>query len=125
MAMKHLWLLFLIGCSPAIAQQPPEVVFRVTTSLVQVDAVVTDSKGHYLTDLSAGDFIIEEDGKPQQITSFSYVGTGSNPVTGSTPPRAKPALNYLAAPAAPLRPAEVRRTIVLMVDNLGMSFESV
>jgi hypothetical protein len=30
----------------------------VTTTLVQVDAVVTDSKGHYVTDLTPDDFAV-------------------------------------------------------------------
>lgn len=118
------------------AQQPPaaapdastpDVVFKVTTTLVQVDAVVTDSKGHYVTGLTADDFAIFEDGKPQKITNFSYVKVGSAIPAGSAPapkhaPKAVPALP--PAPAAPVRPEDVRRTIVLMVDDLGLSFES-
>jgi len=118
----------LIACVLAIAQQPPappppDVVFRVTTSLVQVDAVVTDSKGHYITNLTADDFIVEEDGKPQKITSFSYVPTGSKPAPRPPAARPQPKSN-LPPPSAPLRPRDVHRTIVLMVDNLGLSFES-
>jgi hypothetical protein len=45
----------------------------VTTLRVQVDAVVTDSKGHYVTDLTADDFAIYDDGKQQKITNFSYI----------------------------------------------------
>jgi len=36
-----------------------------------VDAVVTDKKGHYVTDLTQGDFKVFEDNKEQAITSFS------------------------------------------------------
>jgi hypothetical protein len=60
---------------PAAVPNPsaPEVVFSVTTLRVQVDAVVTDSKGHYVTDLTADDFAIYDDGKQQKITNFSYI----------------------------------------------------
>ena len=91
---------------------PPEVVFRVTTTLVQVDAVVTDSKGHYITDLTADDFAVFDDGKPQKITNFSYVQIGPHAATGAKPagkpsPKSAPALP--PAPAAPPRREDVRR----------------
>jgi hypothetical protein len=40
---------------------------------VQVDAVVTDKTDRPVTDLTAEDFIILQDGKPQKITNFSLV----------------------------------------------------
>ena len=115
-----------------VAQQPPpatpapasDVVFSVTTTLVQVDAVATDSKGHYLTDLTPQDFAVYDDGKPQTITNFSYVHVATQApggiVAAESSAKAIPAL----PPAAALRPEDVRRTIVLMVDDLGLSFES-
>src|ERR1700690_697830 len=48
-------------------------IVRVTVNLVQVDAVVTNSKGRQVTDLKAEDFEITEDGRPQKITNFSYI----------------------------------------------------
>ncbi|HLM98264.1 MAG TPA: VWA domain-containing protein [Bryobacteraceae bacterium] len=106
---------------------PPDVVFSVTTSLVQLDAVVTDSKGNHVTDLTRDDFSVFEDGKPQQITHFSYVQVGQKtPAERKAEP--KPASKSPAAsapmPSTPLRREEVRRTIVLMVDDLGISFET-
>lgn len=109
------------------APPPPEVVFSVTTTVVQVDAVVTDSKGHYITDLTADDFTVYDDGKPQKITNFSYVQVGPHAPVGAKPagkPSGKSAPALAPTPAAPLRRADVRRTIVLMVDDLGLSFES-
>jgi hypothetical protein len=54
---------------------PPENTIRVSVNLVQVDAVVTDSKGKQVTDLKAEDFEILQDGKPQIITGLSYITT--------------------------------------------------
>jgi VWFA-related protein len=103
------------------------VVFSVTTTLVQVDAVVTDSKGNYVTDLTADDFAVYDDGRPQKITNFSYVSVSPQSPAG-LPPAVKPSSGFAPAlppaPAAPLRREDVRRTIVLMVDDLGLSFES-
>ncbi len=93
--------------------QQPGPVFSVTSTLVQVDAVVTDGKGRHVADLTANDFEVLEDGKPQAITYFSYVRISQGAAVVS------PVL-----PAVPMRVEDVRRTIVLMVDDLGLSFES-
>src|SRR5262249_61648470 len=57
------------------AQQgpPPPGVIRINVNLVQVDAVVMDSKGKAVTDLKAEDFEVLQDGKPQAITNFSFI----------------------------------------------------
>jgi VWFA-related protein len=123
LAISYCSLLFAQQSPPPPEAPRPETVFSITTSLVQVDAVVTDSKGHYITDLTASDFVIEEDGKPRKITNLSYIQTGLKPTPGPLR-REKPRSDLVTVPSAPLRREEVRRTIVLMVDNLGLSFES-
>jgi VWFA-related protein len=126
--------LMVLGTAPLTPQQIGEQsagpVIRVTVDLVQVDAVVTDSQGRHVTGLKPEDFEILEDGKPQKITHFSYVpGTampgGLPPVnparqrpTGKTPEAIPP-------PARALRPKEVRRTIVLIADDLGLSSDDI
>ena len=50
---------------------PTDTVIRTESRIVLVDAVVTDKKGHYVTDLTQGDFKVYEDNKEQTITSFS------------------------------------------------------
>jgi Ca-activated chloride channel homolog len=44
---------------------------RVDVRLVNVVATVTDARGRNIPNLTVDDFILEEDGKPQQITHFS------------------------------------------------------
>ena len=46
-------------------------VIKTESRVVLVDAVVTDKKGHYITDLTQGDFKVYEDNKEQTVTSFS------------------------------------------------------
>src|ERR1044071_884964 len=58
--------------SSAQAEQPP-LTFRVEANFVEVDAFVSDAGGKPVSDLKAGDFQVLEDGKPQQVTAFSYV----------------------------------------------------
>ena len=54
------------------SDQPP-VTFRVEVSLVEVDAFVTDAQGNPVPGLTASDFDVLEDGKPQKVTNFSLV----------------------------------------------------
>jgi len=108
------------------AQQDTEDdVVRITTNLVQIDAVVVDKKGKQVTDLTADDFEISEDKRPQKITNFSYISNESAPPSGEI--AGKPAGRGGVPPPAPprrLRPEQVRRTMALVVDDLGLSFES-
>src|SRR5437764_1162595 len=60
------------GARQQPAGQPP-VTFAVDVSLVEVDAVVTDSNGRVMRGLSREDFRIVEDGKPQAIDRMSFV----------------------------------------------------
>ena len=58
---------------PAPQTQQPAVTFRVEVNFVEVDAIVTDAQGRPVTGLTADDFEVVEDGKPQKISSFSLV----------------------------------------------------
>jgi VWFA-related protein len=62
---------FLAAQSPVQSSDPN---FRVSVNLVQVDVVVTDAKGHQVTDLRPDDFEIFESGKRQNIAFFSKIG---------------------------------------------------
>jgi VWFA-related protein len=103
-------------------EDEPDVV-RITTNLVQVDAVVTKD-GKQVTDLRPEDFELSEDGRPQTITNFSYVSNvaavPSHLTVASSTPKDK---TTPVLPAA-ARPHDVRRTIALVIDDLGTSFES-
>ncbi|HLM58413.1 MAG TPA: VWA domain-containing protein [Pyrinomonadaceae bacterium] len=99
---------------------------RITTNLVQIDVVVTDKDGKQVTDLRPDEFEILEDDKRQQITNFSYVSALGQmaAVTGGRPAEGAAATKGPAVPPARLKREQVRRTIALVVDDLGLSFES-
>ncbi len=104
-----------------------ESIFRVSVDLVQVDAVVTNSNEEPVTDLTAEDFIILQDGKPQQITNFSFIRT-SDPATPAAASRKTTAKKERGRPMPPpppmpLRREKLRRTIALLADDLGLSAE--
>jgi VWFA-related protein len=102
--------------------QEQDSVVRITTNLVQVDAVVTKD-GKVVTDLTPNDFVITEDSRPQTITHFSYVSNvlNENSVANSTPS----ITNAAAVLPAVVRRDETRRTIAIVVDDLGLSLESI
>jgi VWFA-related protein len=109
------------------AENPYEdEVVRITTNLVQFDAVVTDKKGRQVTDLSPEEFEVSVNGRRQTITNFSYVSTQPDAEAGATAgpaPRA-PDKSAPYVPPARIKPSDVRRTVALVVDDLGASFES-
>jgi len=54
-------------------------VFRAGTTLVQVDAIVTDPTGAPVVDLQAPDFEMFDDGKPVPIASVRLLGAAAAP----------------------------------------------
>lgn len=124
------WLIVPLVCRSLLPAQeaapPPPTVFSVSTTIVQIDSVVTDAKGHQVTNLNAGDFQVSVDGKPQPITNFSYVRLDAPDVNRSslTPEALRRPLTS-TNPADVLKAADVRRSMVLVVDDLSLSFESI
>ncbi len=65
---------------------------HVNARLVQFDVVVTDSQGRPVKDLTAADFTVLQDGKPQSVRAFELhspaVDQASTPVAGGIKPTA-------------------------------------
>ena len=116
--------------TPAPSQQPQqgddEDVVRISTELVQVDAVVVDKDGRQVTDLRPEEFEIYEEGRRQEMTNLSYVRLEGAPSeqAATSDGKKSDARSGNIVPPARIRPEQVRRTIALVVDDLGMSFES-
>lgn len=112
------------GTDSAQRPKPPEDdVVRITTNLVQIDAVITDKNGRPITDFKPEELQLYENNRPQKITHFSYITAD----TTDNPPPSKPTAGDNKMPGIPpdrLRPEDVRRTIALVVDDLGLSFPS-
>lgn len=66
--MKQLLLLTAVALCLAFTATAQ---LRVDVSLVNVVATVTDQRGRYVSDLGPEDFILEEDGRRQEISHFS------------------------------------------------------
>ena len=113
------------GQTPSPSATPPidddADVVKISTTLIQLDVVVTDKKGNQVTDLKPEDFEVYENGKKQIITNFSYIS--ANPASPSTD-TAKAANNF-PVPPAKLKLEQIRRAYAIVVDDLGLSFENV
>lgn len=59
--------------APADAPAQPPITFRAEINYVEVDARVLDKQGAFVKDLTAADFEVLEDGKPQKVDAFSFV----------------------------------------------------
>ena len=72
-------------------QEPPKPpaqddveVLRVKSNLVNIDVMVKDKKGNYVTDLKMGDFTVFENGVRQEVTFFEPPLSDSDNTTGSS-----------------------------------------
>jgi len=74
-----------VGTSP-VAQEsgPPRI--NVTVDLVQLNVAVTDSKGKYVTGLRPQDFIIAEDGIPEDIATYGEGNESARALPSATSP---------------------------------------
>ena len=111
-------------------RKDPEEVVKVTTNLVQVDAIVTDKQGRPVTDLRAEDFELSENGRTRQITDFSYIPLTTERLSSSktNPNRTSQRDVRTSGPPVSLHaghPEQVRRAIAILIDDFGLSFESI
>lgn len=97
---------------------------RITTNLVQIDVSVVDQDNNPVTDLKAEDFEIKEDNRVQKITNFSFVSTEAAATAASKPAATADKSAVPAMPPSSLRPTDVKRTMALVIDDIGLAFES-
>ena len=103
----------LIAQGPRNPPQPPPV-FRGGTDLVEVDVVVHDKDGAFVSDLSAADFVVEESGAAQPIQQFYlHLATQS---TWATAAAADAGATTISAGAAGI-PAPPQRVFVVVFDD--------
>ena len=97
----------------AHTQQP---TFRTTVNSVDVDVTVSDERGTFVTGLTADDFEVLEDGKPQQIQTFSYIEL---PV--ERPSRFQPLGRPVQADVRTNRDVSAGRVYVIVLDDLNVA----
>jgi VWFA-related protein len=99
---------------PASAQAPPSDVFPAAVEQVTVDVVVVDAKGQPVTGLTADDFTLTDEGRPQRIETFDQV----RPTAATT---AAPAARRVRVASNQSAPADLGRLFVVVFDDLHLS----
>src|SRR6202453_4414473 len=107
--------------SPQSSKQSPVSVLRTSSDLVRIDVEVTDKSGKPIKGLRADQFVVTDNGKRQDISSFSYADIESIEAAGAED--AKPVVVPVdnEGPTAPSAEAisdqlRDRRLIVLFFD---------
>ncbi len=135
------------GTTPSAQQQqkqeePPRFDSETGVSIVSVDVVVRDSLGNVVRGLTAKDFAISEDGKPQKISTFSFqeIATTADPGASNVQllegleekvrAEAAKAVSATATPAVTAAPADVptvnnRRMVTVLLDVSSMQPDDV
>ena len=102
----------LLLCAPIAFGQKSRVPPPPPPAALLLDAVVTDAQGRPVAGLASEDFEISHADQPQKVARLTWFDTRSHAAKTATPP---------AAPN--LSPGDIRRNIVLIVDDLGLSPE--
>ena len=108
--------LAVLACFAVIAfgQRADSPLAAVALQSQVIDAVGLDSSGNPVTDLTAKDFEVVRGGVAQKITRFTWFDTRLHTAVS----RADGAEQV---PALDLLPDEIRRNLVVVVDDLGLS----
>jgi VWFA-related protein len=111
--------------TPAPSPRPPsapiqqdEEVLRITTELVQVDAVVVDKNDQPVTDLKMGDFEVYDNGKKQELQFMEFVSVDAGGRSEGAANVARIAPGVDASVAHDLSAHDVRRVIAFVVDDV-------
>ena len=100
-----------------VAQQPPadQPAFRTGADLVIVDAVVVDHTGKPVTNLTAADFEVRDEGRPQAISLFQSVSVDAAAAVGPVAARRYAFSTNTGANAVP------GRAFVLFFDDVHLT----
>ena len=118
-------------------QSPRLPTFRVSTELIQLDVVVTDSSGKPVGSLVADDFEIKQDGKSLSVRFAEYVEPNSSGMTAAASTGVRGSQRDAGDSVAESRERSVKesvkgsqerftgRRIAVVVDDSYMNFDSV
>ena len=119
LALCGVWTVVLANSQNpgAVAQGPTQApVFQAGADYVPVDVVVTGADDRPITDLTAADFEVSENGRPQRIADFRFVNVplAHRQLSATDPPVPGPDV-VSNAPASPNS-----RLFVMIVDDLHL-----
>ncbi len=110
--------------TPQKSQQEvaPEDIIRITTNLVQTDAVVTDKNDQIIKDLKLEDFELYDNGKKQDLKFMEFISVENGKRVEGTPP-AMPGGVAAEVSSAGVSVTELKRVIAFVVDDLTIPIE--
>ena len=98
-------MVFMLCASVGLAQQPqpqtPQATFRATQRLIVQSVFVKDKEGKPIEGLTAKDFVITEDGQPQDIAFVEYQRLAVDVPSADVPADPQAPVPLAARPAAP------------------------
>jgi VWFA-related protein len=103
-------------------QDDPDDVVRISTELVQTDVTVLDKEGRFVDGLKPEQFELSVDGKPQTISFFERVVSG----TASEEAQLAAARGSRSSPGnnEGVVPLDRGRTVIFFVDDMHMAADS-
>ena len=92
---------------------------RVVVNLVQLNVAVTDNRGNYVTGLHPSDFVITEDGIPENIATFEEGNGPTTRVTEVTAAAGKNGADESAAAQPPAQGSAAASSVEDSAESLG------
>jgi VWFA-related protein len=127
--LTYLTGVFCAICFPFAAQNQQETgtapIIKTTVRQVLVPVVVTDKKGHPVSNLQQPDFTVWEDGVPQHIVAFRKTYDALLEQFAHSPAASSAAAPIAAVPPARAGSESPTRTYLVCVDTLHSSFGNV
>ena len=102
--------LAMAAAAVTLAQTPQIPVFRTRVDLVQVDVTVLDDRRRPVRGLKAADFVLLEDGRPQEVVAFTEM-------SASEPTAAPDHWQRTVVPDVKVNNAEDGRLLLLILDD--------
>jgi len=100
------------------APAPGQPTFRAGVTLVSTDVIPRNNQGQFVSDLTAADFTILEDGVPQAVSSFALIH-GGRTFNLLQPPPAAPAPEGIVMPSSRRSLNDVAgRVFLIFIDDL-------
>ena len=110
---------------PSQQEEPAGDVLRINTELVQTDVTVFDKSGHLVEGLAPEQFELTLDSKPQPISFFERVRTGSAQEAAQVAAARRSAqANAPAAFASSSNATDNGRVVIFFLDDVHLSGES-
>jgi len=106
------------------APQETDDVLRIRTELVQTDVLVLDKQGRFVDNLPREQFELKVDGKPQAISFFERVQTGSADEETQLAAARGLASASTAKGGVVVHPVDRGRTIFFFIDDVHLSADS-